>query len=130
LDGTHKSYCTPESYKGQSALLFHNRGDGTFEDVTARAGLQSAASKALGVAMLDFDGDGWMDLVVANDTQPNKLYRNNRNGTFTDVGVAAGAAFSEAGVARAGMGVDAADYHGSGRPRVGVRHFSNAMIRP
>jgi hypothetical protein len=128
LDGTHKSYCTPESYKGQSALLFHNRGDGTFEDVTAKAGLANPASKALGVAMLDFDDDGWMDLVVANDTQPNKLYRNNRNGTFTDVGVSAGVAFSESGVARAGMGVDAADFDGSGRPGIVFGNFSNEMI--
>jgi len=128
LDGTHKSYCTPESYKGQSALLYHNRGDGTFEDVTAKAGLANPASKALGVAMLDFDNDGWIDLLVANDTQPNKLYRNNKNGTFTDVGIAAGVAFSEAGVARAGMGVDAADYDGSGRPGIVIGNFANEMM--
>ncbi|HEU5319378.1 MAG TPA: VCBS repeat-containing protein, partial [Methylomirabilota bacterium] len=118
LDGTRKSYCTPESYKGQSPALYRNRGDGTFEDATARAGLRDPSSKALGVAVLDYDGDDWPDLVVANDTQPNKLYKNNRNGTFTDVGTAAGIAFSEAGVARAGMGVDAADYDGSGRPSI------------
>ncbi len=128
LDGTHKSYCTPESYKGLSALLYRNRGDGTFEDTTAKAGLQNAASKALGAAMLDYDGDSWIDLIVANDTQPNKLYRNNRNGTFTDVGMAAGVAFSEAGVARAGMGVDAADYDGSGRPSIVIGNFSNEMM--
>src|SRR5207244_5562237 len=109
LDGTHKSYCTPESYKGQSPALYRNRGDGTFEDVTAKAGLQNPSSKALGVTLLDYDGDGWLDLFVANDTQPNKLYRNKGNGTFAEVGMAAGVAFNEAGVARAGMGVDAAD---------------------
>jgi hypothetical protein len=107
LDGKSKSYCTPESYKGQSGTLYHNRGDGTFADVTKQAGLFDATSKGLGVAMLDFDGDGWMDLFVANDTQPNRLYRNKGNGTFADVAVGAGVAFSEAGVARAGMGVDA-----------------------
>ncbi len=128
LDGTHKSYCTPESYKGQTALLFHNKGDGTFEDVTQRAGLLNPASKALGVAMLDYDGDGWPDLFVANDTQPNKLYRNNGNGTFTDVAVSAGVAFSEAGAARAGMGVDAADYDRSGRPSLVIGNFSNEMM--
>jgi len=128
LDGTHKSYCTPESYKGQSPALYRNRGDGTFEDVTARAGLKDASSKALGVAVLDYDDDAWPDLFVANDTQPNKLYRNQRNGTFTDVGMAAGVAFSEAGVARAGMGVDSADYDASGRPSIIVGNFSNEMM--
>ena len=86
LNGKTKSYCTPESYKGQSPILYHNKGDGTFEDATQRAGLVNPSSKALGVALLDFDGDGWPDLLVANDTQPNKLFRNNGNGTFTDVG--------------------------------------------
>ena len=74
----HKSYCTPESYKGQSPTLYHNRGDGTFEDVTRKAGLYDPTSKALGVALLDYDSDGWLDLFVANDTQPNRLYRNKR----------------------------------------------------
>jgi len=128
LDGTHKSYCTPESYKGQSPALYHNRGDGTFEDVTAKAGLQNPSSKALGVTLLDYDGDGWLDLFVANDTQPNKLYRNKGNGTFAEVGMAAGVAFNEAGVARAGMGVDAADYDGSGRPSLIIGNFSNEMM--
>ena len=128
LDGRNKSYCTPESYQGQSATLYHNRGDGTFEDVTKRAGLYDPAAKALGVAMLDFDGDGRMDLFVANDTQPNRLYRNKGNGTFEDVAVSAGVAFSEAGVARAGMGVDAADYDRSGRPSLIIGNFSNEMM--
>jgi hypothetical protein len=128
LDGVNKSYCTPESYRGQSPRLYHNRRDGTFEDVTERAGLYDPTSKALGVALLDYNDDGWIDLIVANDTQPNKLYRNNGNGTFTDVGVAAGVAFSEAGVARAGMGVDAADYDGSGRASIIIGNFSNEMM--
>ncbi len=128
LDGSHKSYCTPESYKGQTALLFHNKGDGTFDDVTQRAGVFNPSSKALGLALLDFDNDGWPDVFVANDTQPNKLYRNNGNGTFTDVAVSAGVAFSEAGAARAGMGVDAADYDGSGRPSLIIGNFSNEML--
>jgi hypothetical protein len=128
LDGKTKSYCTPESYKGQSAALYRNRGDGTFEDVTKAAGLDNPASKALGVTLLDFDGDGWLDLFVANDTQPNKLYRNKGNGTFADVGMSAGVAFSEAGVARAAMGVDAADYDGSGRPSLVIGNFSNEMM--
>jgi enediyne biosynthesis protein E4 len=128
LDGTRKSYCTPESYKGQSPALYHNRGDGTFEDVTAKAGVRDPSSKALGVAVLDYDDDGWPDLFVANDTQPNKLLRNRHDGTFADMGMAAGVAFSEAGVARAGMGVDAADYDDSGRPSLVVGNFSNEMM--
>lgn len=128
LDGKSKSYCTPESYKGQSSTLYRNTGDGTFENVTQRAGLFDSSGKSLGVALIDFDGDSWIDLFVANDTQPNKLYKNNGNGTFTDVAMTAGVAFSEAGVARAGMGVDAADYDGSGRPSLIIGNFSNEMM--
>ena len=88
LDGKQKSYCTPEAYRGSTCWLFRNRGDGTFEDVTAKSRhLRHRASKSLGVAMLDYDEDGWPDLLVANDTQPNKLYRNLHNGTFEDVAV-------------------------------------------
>jgi hypothetical protein len=128
LDGKTKSYCTPESYKGQSPVLFRNRGDGTFEDVTQAAGLYDPASKALGVALIDYDNDGWIDLVVANDTQPNRLFHNRGNGTFVDVGPTAGVAFNEAGVARAGMGIDAADYDGSGRASIVIGNFSNEMM--
>ena len=128
LDGRNKSYCTPESYKGQSPSLFHNRGDGTFENVTRKAGVYHTTSKGLGVAMLDFDGDGRIDIFVANDSEPNRLYRNKGDGTFEDRAVLAGVAFSEAGVARAGMGVDAADYDGSGRPSLIIGNFSNQMM--
>ncbi len=128
LDGKTKSYCTPESYKGESPTLFHNLGNGTFEDATRKAGLWDPTSKALGVALIDHDDDGWPDFVLANDTQPNKLYRNNHDGTFTDVGTTAGIAFGETGVARAGMGVDAGDYSGSGRPSLLFANFSNEMI--
>ena len=128
LDGKNKSYCTPESYKGQSPSLFRNRGNGTFENVTKQAGIFDTSSKGLGVAMLDFDGDSRMDLFVANDTEPNRLYRNKGNGTFEDVAVGAGVAFSESGVARAGMGVDASDYDGSGRPSLIIGNFANQMM--
>ena len=128
LDGKTKSYCTPESYKGQSATLYRNKGDGTFENVTRAAGLYDPSSKALGVALLDYDADGWPDVFVANDTQPNRLYRNRGDGTFVDVGMTAGVAFNEAGVARAGMGVDAADFDGSGRPGLVIGNFSNEMM--
>jgi len=128
LDGKNKSYCTPERYKGQSPTLYKNRGDGTFENVTERAGLKDPTSKAMGVALIDYDGDGWMDLFVTNDTEPNRLYKNNGNGTFADVGVEAGVAFNDAGKARAGMGVDAADYDGSGRQSVIIGNFTNEMM--
>ena len=128
LDGKTKSYCTPESYKGQSPLLFRNNGTGGFDDVTRSAGLYDPASKALGAALIDYDQDGRIDLFVANDTQPNRLYRNRGNGTFVDVGVVAGVAFNEAGVARAGMGVDAADYDESGRSSLIIGNFSNEMM--
>src|SRR5215813_3116789 len=128
LDNKNKSYCTPQSYKGQSATLYHNRGNGTFENVTQRAGLNDPAGKTLGVALLDYDNDGWLDLFVANDTEPNKLYHNAHNGTFTDEGIAAGVAFSAAGTPRAGMGVDAADYDGSGKESVIIGNFTNESM--
>jgi enediyne biosynthesis protein E4 len=128
LDNKNKSYCTPQTYKGQSATLYHNRGNGTFENVTQKAGMGDPSSKTLGVALFDYDSDGWLDLFVANDTEPNKLYHNNRNGTFTDEGIAAGVAFGAAGTARAGMGVDAADYDGSGRPSVIIGNFTNESM--
>jgi hypothetical protein len=131
LDGVSKSYCTPESYKGTSSKLFHNlgpQGGWRFEDVSVRAGIADPTSKSLGVAMLDYNGDGWPDLFVANDTQPNKLYRNNQNGTFTDEAMMAGVAFGEDGNARGAMGADAADYDRSGRPHLLVGNFSNQML--
>jgi len=127
LDGKHKSYCTPEAYRGETCWLFHNRGNGTFEDVTASSGIFDSSSKSLGVAMLDDDQNGWPDLLVANDTQPNKLYRNQRNGTFKDTAVEAGLAFSSEGKARAGMGVDVADFTNSGRLGVAITNFDNEM---
>ena len=128
LDGKNKSYCTPEAYRGETCWLFHNRGNGTFEDVTAASGIFDTSSKSLGVAMIDFDQDGWPDLFVANDTQPNKLYRNLRNGKFKDAAVDAGLAFSNEGKARAGMGVDVGDFENSGRPGIAITNFDNEMV--
>jgi len=128
LDGVSKSYCTPESYKGTAAKLYHNLGGGRFADVSQKAGVGDPTSKSLGVVVLDYDMDGWPDIFVANDTQPNKLYRNNHDGTFAEEGVAAGVAYSEDGVARGAMGVDAGDYDGSGRPHLLVGNFSNQML--
>lgn len=128
LDGKNKSYCTPEAYRGDTCWLYRNRGNGTFEDVTASSGVFDSSSKSLGVAMLDYDQDGWPDLLVANDTQPNKLYRNLHNGKFKDVAVEAGLAFSTEGKARAGMGVDVADFENSGKPGIVITNFDNEMI--
>jgi hypothetical protein len=128
LDGKTKSYCTPESYEGESPTLLRNRGDGTFEDVTREAGVWSPTSKALGVALLDHDSDGWPDFALANDTEPNQIFRNDGDGTFTEVGMLAGMAFDESGKARAGMGIDSADYSGSGRPGLLIANFSNEML--
>jgi hypothetical protein len=127
LDGVSKSYCTPESYKGTASKLYRNVG-GRFEDASQKAGVADPTGKALGITVLDYDVDGWPDLFIANDTQPNKLYRNNRNGTFTEEGMSAGVAYSEDGVARGAMGVDAADYDRSGRPHLLVGNFSNQML--
>jgi enediyne biosynthesis protein E4 len=128
LDGAHKSYCTPESYKGTSLRLWHNIGGGKFEDATQKARLNDSTSKSLGIAVLDYNNDGWPDLLIANDTQPNKLYLNKKNGAFEEHAVSAGVAFSEDGIARAGMGVDAADYDRSGSASLIITNFSNQML--
>ncbi|MGH9401713.1 MAG: CRTAC1 family protein [Terriglobia bacterium] len=128
LDGRNKSYCTPEAYPGDSCRLFHNLGNGRFEDVTGKAGMYDPTGKSLGVAIIDYNNDGWPDIAVANDTQPSKLYRNNHNGTFTEVGVEAGVAFSEDGIARGAMGIDAADFDDSGHVSLLEGNFSNQML--
>ena len=128
LDGAHKSYCTPESYKGTSVRLWHNLGNGKFEDATRKAGLYDETSKSLGIAILDSNSDGWPDIFMTNDTQPNKLYLNKKNGTFEERAVSAGIAFSEDGIARAGMGADAADYDRSGSASLIITNFSNQML--
>ena len=128
LDGVNKSYCTPESYDGASAALYRNDGPDGFTEVTESAGLSNPRGKGLGVAALDFDDDGWPDLAVANDTQPNYLYRNLGNGRFEDVGVLSGIAFAENGAARGAMGIDASDYDGDGLPDLVIGNFSNEMV--
>jgi len=128
LDNRNKSYCTPQTYKGESPTLFHNKGDGTFENVTKRAGLFDPTCKSLGAALIDYDNDGWLDLFVSNDTEANKLYRNNHNGTFTDVAVLAGVALSDSGRVRAGMGTDAADYDLSGHQSILIGNFTNESM--
>lgn len=128
LDGKTKSYCTPESYPGASPRYLHNLGDGRFEDRTESAGFFAPDAKSLGVSVLDLDGDGWLDVAIANDTQPNLLYHNRGDGTFEEIGVLSGMAFSETGVARGGMGIDAADYDRSGRQSLVIGNFANEMV--
>jgi hypothetical protein len=127
LDGRTKSYCTPQPYPGSTSRLYRNDGRGRFADVTSAAGLEDTNGKALGVAVFDYDRDGWPDLAVAHDTQPNRLYRNLGNGRFEERGLSAGIAFDENGRARGAMGIDAADYDGSGYPSLVIGNFSNEM---
>jgi len=128
IDGKRKSYCTPESYKGASIRVWHNLGNGKFEDATAKLGLLDVTSKTLGIAVLDYNNDGWPDFVLSNDTQPNKLYVNDKGTHFSELAVTAGIAYSEEGLARAGMGVDAADYDRSGNTSILISNFSNQML--
>ncbi|MGH9738006.1 MAG: FG-GAP repeat domain-containing protein, partial [Candidatus Acidiferrales bacterium] len=128
IDGKTKSYCTPVAYKGESLRLWHNNGNGTFTDVTKKAGLYDPTAKSLGISILDANRDGWPDIFVSNDTEPNKLYINNRNGSFRNMGVLSGVGFSENGEARAGMGTDSADYDRSGYASILITNFSNQML--
>jgi hypothetical protein len=107
--------CGPPGLTGGKNVLFHNKGDGTFEDVSEKAGIAKASgSYGLGVSTLDFDDDGWVDLYVADDSNPSVLYRNNHDGTFEDISVKAGCAYSQDGKPQAGMGVAVGDYDHNG----------------
>ena len=129
IDGTTKSYATPQQYEGESCRLYRNEGGGApFTDITEEAGVHNPEGKSLGVAVTDFNGDGWPDLAVANDTQRNFLYRNEGNGTFTDIAVRAGVAFDETGRARAGMGIDVADLSGDGRWAIVIGNFAHEPL--
>jgi len=113
VTGQH-DYCPPNSYRAQPSHLYHNRGDGTFEDVTSRALLGGAYGPALGVSTADFDGDGWIDIYVGNDGQPNQLWINQKNGTFKETAFLAGAAVNGQGNSEASMGIDAGDFDNDG----------------
>jgi hypothetical protein len=126
--GGARGYCGPDAYRPVAPKLYRNAGGGRFEDVGARAGLGDPSDKAMGVAVLDYNGDGWPDLFVGSDRVPARLYRNDGAGHFVDEAVRAGVALSENGVARANMGVDAADYDRSGRPHLVVGNFVNEML--
>ena len=126
FDGKLKSYCTPEAYRGATCWLFRNKGDGTFEDVTARAGLLDTSSKSLGVALFDVAKTAETDTFAAHDTQPNKMYRKQRNGTFTEVAVRAGWRSARTG-GRGGMGWMCGSEN-SGLATIVVTNFDNEML--
>ncbi|MCY4398285.1 MAG: CRTAC1 family protein [Gemmatimonadetes bacterium] len=129
LDGMTKSYATPQHYEGESCRLYRNAGSGgRFADISEAAGVLNPNGKSLGVAVTDFNSDGWPDLVVANDTQRNFLYRNEGDGTFVDIAVRAGVAFDEAGRARAGMGIDVADLDGEGKWSIVIGNFAHEPL--
>jgi hypothetical protein len=118
--------CGPQGLPGSKNILYHNRGDGTFEDVTTKAHIdRTTGHYAFSVTTLDYDEDGWPDIFVACDSTPSILYHNNRDATFTDVAITAGAAFNEDGRAQAGMGSTAADYNGNGRLDIFKTNFSD-----
>lgn len=119
----YRSYCHPNEFDAATHLVFHNNGDGTFSDVSQACGLGAVPSKGLGLAINDFDQDGWPDIAVANDSFPEQLFRNNRDGTFTEVATQLGLAFDEDGKTFAGMGIDFTDYDNNGWPDV----FINAL---
>ncbi|MFQ5530291.1 MAG: CRTAC1 family protein [Gemmatimonadota bacterium] len=128
LDGTSKAYATPEAYEGDTCVLYRNEDGVRFSDATRAAGLWNQTGKALGIIVDDFNSDGWPDLVVTNDTEPNFFYVNRGDGTFEDRAVRAGVAFDPTGRARAGMGVDVTDLDGDGRLTVTIGNFSREAV--
>jgi len=124
-----QAYCHPDNFHGTSMRLYHNNGDGTFTDVTRKAGLVNPDGKSLGVVLADLNNDGWTDIFIANDTERNFLYLNNGNGTFTDATYTSGAGYSEDGKAEAGMSADAADLTGNGRMDLYVSHLDFELNR-
>jgi len=128
LTGSTKAYTIPTKYDADSCRLWRGRGDGTFEDVTKKAGIERADSKALGVAIADVNRDGRPDLAVSNDTQPNYLFLSQPDGTFTEVATDAGIAYDEVGRARAGMGIDAADLCNDGKLVISIGNFSKEPV--
>ena len=128
LDSKTKVYCPPEMYTGLPSKFYHNNGDGTFSDYTTKAGFLPAPGKSLGVALMDYNNDGWLDLAVANDGERDLLYKNNPGGVFDEIGTELGMAYGENGEARAGMGIDAGVVDSSGNTTIFIGNFSNEMV--
>ena len=128
LDGENKAYCTPEIYTGEASRLYRNTGKGTFDDVSLSSGIANHIGKSLGVALLDFDEDGWLDFAVANDTAPDFLFHNQGDGVFREIGLQAGLSLDEGGRARAGMGIDVGIVDETGEETIFIGNFSNEMI--
>jgi enediyne biosynthesis protein E4 len=124
INGT-RAYCAQTSYIGMPLTLFHNQGNGHFTDVSARSGLAKLVGRALGVVAIDVNDDGWADLFVARDASANLLLINQKDGTFRDVASEAEVAYDPAGLAKAGMGVDAGDVNGDGRPDFAITNFND-----
>jgi len=122
--GLH-AYCHPDNFKGATNLLYHQKADGTFEDVSVKAGVSDSSGKGLGIAFADFDNDGWSDVFVANDSVRQSLYHNKKDGTFEDIAVMSGAGYDENGKTFAGMGTDAADYNNDGWQDLIITTLSN-----
>jgi hypothetical protein len=121
----YRAYCHPDNFRGATNILYHQRADGSFEDVSSKAGILEPGGKALGLALADFDNDGWMDIFVANDSVRQSLYHNKGDGSFEDIAVMSGAGYDENGKTYAGMGVDAADYDNDGFMDVFITTLSN-----
>ncbi len=128
MDGKTKSYALPAQYSGESCRLWRNLGAGKFEDATDKAGVRNDEGKSLGVCIVDIDDDGWMDVVVSNDTQPNYLYRNDGHGRFTDIGLRANIAYGPDARARAGMGIDSTCVGDDGRLALAIGNFSGEPV--
>src|SRR5437660_12551068 len=121
----YRAYCHPDNYDGVTNILYHNNGDGTFTDVSQKAGIANPSGKGLGVTFADYDGDGFTDIFVANDSVQCFLYHNKGNGTFTEVGLVAGVGYNEDGKTFAGMGTDFSDFDNDGLPDIVVTDLSN-----
>jgi enediyne biosynthesis protein E4 len=125
----YRSYCHPGNYKGQKTKLYHNNHDGTFSDVSDSSGVGKPEAKGMGVVVADFNNDGWPDIAIANDSWPNFLFINKHDGTFQDISFISGLAASEDGRYEAGMGIDAADVDGDGWQDVYITHLDFELNR-
>ncbi len=125
----YRAYCHPDQFNPISYLVFRNNGNGTFTDVSKQCGIAGSPGKGLGIAINDFDGDGWPDVFVANDSMPEQLFRNKHDGTFEEVALASGLAYDEMGRVFAGMGVDFGDYENRGWPSVFVNALANQKYK-